>query len=362
MRTIKAAVLYEYNTPMVIEEVQLDDPGPNEVLVKMAASGVCRSDLHVLKGEWKPPLPTVLGHEAAGRIEAVGPGVTRVKAGDPIVLSFKPNCGYCEYCMSGRPHLCTGFRGPAGTLPGGHTRLSKDGQPIHHFGSHVLIRRVRGDPREQRRRDRPGDIARTRGARWLLRHDGRGRGAEYRAGAARQHGRRDRLRRCGTERHPGARFANASRIIAVDISQEKLEFAERFGATDTIDAREENPVQAIRQLTGGGVDYAFEVLGSGETVRTAFDSIRAGGTAVAVGMAAVGEVRADRCLSARRDRRRRSRAASTVRRAPTWTCRSISRWRRRASSISTRWSPGTIRSKRSTKPTPRWTVARSVGA
>lgn len=115
MRTMKAAVLYDYHAPMVIEEVQLDDPGPHEVLVRVAASGVCRSDLHVLKGEWQHPLPTVLGHEAAGRVEAVGPGVTRVTPGDPVILSFKPHCGYCEYCMSGRPALCTGIGGPAGT-------------------------------------------------------------------------------------------------------------------------------------------------------------------------------------------------------------------------------------------------------
>ncbi len=289
MRTIKAAVLYDYNTPMVIEQVQLDDPGPNEVLVKMVASGVCRSDLHVLKGEWKPPLPIVLGHEAAGRIAAVGPGVTRVKEGDPVVLSFKPNCGYCAQCMSGHPHLCTGFRSPAGTLPGGHTRLSKDGQPIHHFAStasfaeYAVIHEssaVAIGPETSLELAALVGCSVTTGVGAVLNT------AQVRPGST------VAVIGCGgvgLNVIQGARFANASRIIAVDISQDKLEFAERFGATDTIDAREETPVQAIRRLTGGGADYAFEVLGSGETVRTAFEAIRSGGMAVAVGMAAVGE-------------------------------------------------------------------------
>ena len=125
MRTMKAAVLYDHHTPMVVEEVQLDDPAPNEVLVKVAAGGVCRTDLHVLKGEWTPPLPIVLGHEAAGYVEAVGAGVTRVRPGDPVVLTFKPHCGYCETCLTGRPHVCTGFGGSGVALPGGHRRPSQ---------------------------------------------------------------------------------------------------------------------------------------------------------------------------------------------------------------------------------------------
>lgn len=289
MRTMKAAVLYDYNAPMVIEDVQLDDPGAGEVLVKMTASGVCRSDLHVLKGEWKPPLPMILGHEAAGRIEAVGPGVTRVAPGDPVVLSFKPHCGYCAYCMAGRPHLCTGLSGPAGTLPGGHIRLSKDGKPIYHFSQtasfaeYAVIHEsgaVRIGP------EAPLELAALVGCSVTT-----GVGAVLNTAQVRP-GNTVAVIGCGgvgLNVIQGARFARASQIIAVDISQEKLEFAERFGATDTVDAREEDPVQAIRRLTGGGVDYAFEVLGSAETVRTAFEAVRTGGTAVAVGMAAVGE-------------------------------------------------------------------------
>src|SRR5688500_17689046 len=110
MRAMQAAVLYEQNQPMRVESVQLDDPGPGEVLVKIAATGICRSDLHVINGEWASPLPIVLGHEASGRVAAVGPGVTRVQPGDPIVLSFAPNCGRCRYCVTGAAHLCATMR------------------------------------------------------------------------------------------------------------------------------------------------------------------------------------------------------------------------------------------------------------
>jgi S-(hydroxymethyl)glutathione dehydrogenase/alcohol dehydrogenase len=289
MRTMKAAVLYDSRTPMVIEEVQLDDPGPNEVLVQVAAGGVCRTDLHVLKGEWTARFPIVLGHEAAGAVAAVGAGVTRVRPGDPVVLTFKPHCGYCEPCMSGRPHLCAGLGGPGGTLPGGHTRLSKGGQPIHHFArtaafaeyavlhesSVVLIGPAT-----------PMEVAALVGCSVTT-----GVGAVLNTARVRP-GSTVAVIGCGgvgLNVIQGARLANAGRIIAVDVSQEKLEFAERFGATDTVDAREASPVDAIRRLTGGGADYTFEALGSAETIRTAFEAVRTGGTATVVGMAPVGE-------------------------------------------------------------------------
>jgi S-(hydroxymethyl)glutathione dehydrogenase/alcohol dehydrogenase len=290
MRTIKAAVLYEAKKPLVIEQVQLDDPGPNEVLVKMAASGVCRSDLHVMKGEWPSPFPIVLGHEASGRVEAVGANVTRVKPGDPIVLSFAPNCGYCSYCATGKPHLCETMRAVEnGKLPGNHTRLSKNGEPIYHFGrtasfaEYSVIHESSAVPIGP---ETSLDLAALVGCAVTT-----GVGAVLNSAQV-PPGSTVAVIGCGgvgLNVIQGARVVNAARIIAVDISQEKLEFAERFGATDTIDAREENPVRAIRKLTNGGVDFAFEVLGSGPTIRTAFDAIRSGGTAVVVGMGANGE-------------------------------------------------------------------------
>jgi S-(hydroxymethyl)glutathione dehydrogenase / alcohol dehydrogenase len=290
MREIKAAVLYEYRQPMKIERVQLDDPQPGEVLVKIAASGVCRSDLHVIKQEWTSPLPIVLGHEAAGTVEAVGPNVTRVKPGDAIVLSFAPNCGYCAYCTTGRAHLCaTMRREPAGMLPGGSTRLHKDGQPIHHFGrtasfaEYAVIHESSAIPIT---RDVPIELAALVGCAVTT-----GVGAVLNTARVAP-GSTVAVIGCGgvgLNVIQGARLVNASRIIAVDVSQEKLEFARRFGATDDIDAREEDTVRRIKQLTDGGVDYAFEVLGSGPTIRTAIDAVRSGGTAVVVGMAPAGE-------------------------------------------------------------------------
>ena len=290
MRTMKAAVLYEYNAPLVIEEVQLDDPGPNEVLVKIAASGICRSDYHVMQGEMRPPLPMVLGHEAAGRIEEVGANVTRVKPGDPVILSFAPYCGHCAYCTAGQPNLCqTMRRERPGALLGGHTRLSKDGTPIYHFArtasfaEYAVIHESGAVPVAP---DVPLEVGALIGCAVTT-----GVGAVLNTAKV-PPGSTVAVIGCGgvgLNVVQGARLVNASRIIAVDINLDKLEFARRFGATDLIDAREEDAASAIRKMTGGGVDYAFEVLGSPKTIRTAFDSVHQGGTAVAVGIAATGE-------------------------------------------------------------------------
>lgn len=290
MRTITAAVLYDYRQPMVVEQVQLDDPEPGEVLVKIAASGVCRSDLHVLKGEWKPRLPTVLGHEASGTIEAVGQGVTRVKSGDPIVLSFAPNCGHCVYCSTGRTHLCATMRARSdGMLPNGTARLHKNGQRLHHFGGtasfaeYSVIHESSAIPIGH---DVPLDLAALVGCAVTT-----GVGAVLNTARV-QAGSTVAVVGCGgvgLNVIQGARLVNPTRIIAVDVSADKLAFARRFGATDTVDARDESALKTIRKLTDGGVDYAFEALGSPKTIRLAYEAARPGGTVVVVGMAPHGE-------------------------------------------------------------------------
>ena len=131
---MKAAVLYEYNTPLVVEEVELDAPQSGEVLVRTAAAGVCRSDYHFMKGEARHILPTVLGHEGSGIVEQVGEGVTTVKPGDHVILSFVPNCGRCEFCTTGRPNLCDLHSATPGTMYDGTTRLHKGDERITHFG------------------------------------------------------------------------------------------------------------------------------------------------------------------------------------------------------------------------------------
>ena len=130
---IKAAVLYEPNKPMVVETINLDEPQDGEVLVRIVAAGVCYSDYHIMKGEWSHPLPAVLGHEGAGVVERVGSGVTRVAPGQNVILNFRANCGICHYCIIGRPVLCNGVDSPRNTMFDGSSRLSKDGQTIHHM-------------------------------------------------------------------------------------------------------------------------------------------------------------------------------------------------------------------------------------
>ena len=130
---MRAAVLYEYDTPLAIEEVELDGPEAREVLVKTAAAGICRSDYHFMKGEARTTLPSVLGHEGSGIVEQVGEDVTTVKPGDYVILSFVPNCGRCYFCTIGRPNLCDLHAATTGTLFDGTTRLHKGDQRITHF-------------------------------------------------------------------------------------------------------------------------------------------------------------------------------------------------------------------------------------
>jgi S-(hydroxymethyl)glutathione dehydrogenase/alcohol dehydrogenase len=293
MREIKAAVLYEYNQPMRIEQVQLDDPLADEVLVKIAASGVCRSDLHVIKREWTAPLPMVLGHEAAGTVVEVGANVTRVRQGDPVIISFAPYCGQCAYCLTGRPHLCSTMRShPAGMLPAGGTRLHKGEQRIHHFARTASMAEyavIHESGAVAVPADTPLELAALIGCSVMT-----GIGAALNTARVTP-GSTVAVIGCGgvgLNIIQGARLAQAARIIAVDVSQDKLELARRVGATDDIDAREEDTVERIRELTGGGVDFAFEALGSGPTIRAAFDALKPGGTAVVAGMAPDGETAA----------------------------------------------------------------------
>src|SRR4051812_28463212 len=145
----KAAVLFEVGQPLVVREVDLEEPRAGEVLVRVAAAGVCHSDLHYMKGEWAIPKPAVLGHEGAGTVERVGPGVSRVKPGDRCILIFRPNCGKCYYCTVGRPMLCTGHLTPPGTLYDSTTRLSRSGAPVYHLARVACFSEYAVIPEEQ---------------------------------------------------------------------------------------------------------------------------------------------------------------------------------------------------------------------
>jgi NDMA-dependent alcohol dehydrogenase len=281
---MRAAVLYEVGRPLVVEDVELLPPRGGEVLVRIAATGVCHSDLHYIKGDLVMPLPVVLGHEAAGIVEAVGPGVTSVRPGDRVVILFAPACGHCRYCDSGRPHLCEMRYRVRGKMPDGTTRLRARGREVHHFtcvsswAERAVVPEAGVLPIGP---DVPLAAAALLGCAVTT-----GVGAVVNTArvvpgsSVAVFG----LGGVGLNVVQGARLAGAATIIGVDLLDHRLEAARRLGATHTVNAGRADPVAEIRDLTQGGVDYAFEVIGRAATVRQAVDACARGGTAVVVGL------------------------------------------------------------------------------
>ena len=281
----KAAVLYEAQTPLVVEELDLADPKEGEVLIRIAAAGVCHSDYHIMKGEWSFPMPVVLGHEGAGVVERVGTGVKHVKAGDHIILNFRPNCGWCNHCVRGQPVLCNGSETPRSELFSGGTRLSKHGDPVYHFARTACFSQyavVQESGAVPIRKDMPLGAAALIGCSVMT-----GVGAVINTARVQPGSKVVVIGAGGVGLNcvQGAVLAGADQIIAVDVKQNKLEYAKQFGATDVINASNQDPVEAIHELTQGGADYAFEALGRSETIRQCYDGVRPGGMAVVVGMA-----------------------------------------------------------------------------
>lgn len=281
---MRAAVLYEVGRPLVVEDVELLPPRGGEVLVRIAATGVCHSDLHYIKGDLVMPLPVVLGHEAAGIVEAVGPGVTSVRPGDRVVILFAPACGHCRYCDSGRPHLCEMRYRVRGKMPDGTTRLRARGREVHHFtcvsswAERAVVPEAGVLPIGP---DVPLAAAALLGCAVTT-----GVGAVVNTArvvpgsSVAVFG----LGGVGLNVVQGARLAGADTIIGVDLLDHRLEADRRLGATHTVNAGRADPVAEIRDLTQGGVDYAFEVIGRAATVRQAVDACARGGTAVVVGL------------------------------------------------------------------------------
>ena len=283
---IKAAVLYEANTPLIVEPVELDDPKEGEVLVRIAAAGVCRSDYHVMKGEWTPPLPMVLGHEAAGVVKKVGTGVGRVAPGQHVILNFRPNCGWCDFCTRGEPVLCNGSDSDRWLLFDGTARLhTKRGQDLHHFARTASFAEYAVVPESGAvpvREDMPLDKAALVGCAVMTGVGAVINTAKVEAGSS------VLVIGCGgvgLNCIQGAVLAGAERIIAVDMKANKLEYAKEFGATDVLDASEGDTAARVLELTNGGVDYAFEAIGFSKTIVDCYESTRLGGTTVVVGMA-----------------------------------------------------------------------------
>ena len=249
----KAAVLYEANTPMVIETVDLQEPQEGEVLVKVAAAGVCHSDFHIMKGEWAWPMPAILGHEGAGIVERVGPGVTRVKPGQSVILNFRANCGTCRYCIIGRPVLCNGAGGQRHTLFDGTSRLSKNGETIHHmartscFSEYTVVPESGAVPV---RSDMPLDKACLVGCAVMTGVGAVTNTAHIEAGSI------VAVIGCGgvgLNSVQGAALAGASQIVAIDMLDNKLDYARQFGATDVVNAGNGDAVARVKEITSGGV-------------------------------------------------------------------------------------------------------------
>lgn len=283
---MKAAVLYELDTPLKVEDVDLDGPKSREVRVKIAANGVCHSDYSVIHGVLRSRLPVVLGHEGAGIVEEIGPDVDLVKPGDHVVLSFAPYCGHCYYCAIGRPVLCVNMRLTMGkgTLLDGTCRLKKDGKEIHHmaglssFAQYAVVPEVSCIKIPD---DVPLDKACLVGCGVMT-----GVGAAINTAKV-EPGSSTVVIGCGgvgLNVIQGCALAGAGTIIAVDLMDNKLEYAKEFGATHTINPSREDVVKTVRSLTEKrGADYAFEVIGLGKTIEQAYACARQGGITIVVG-------------------------------------------------------------------------------
>jgi S-(hydroxymethyl)glutathione dehydrogenase/alcohol dehydrogenase len=284
---VQAAVLWEPGRPVDVREVELAPPRAGEVLVRIAACGVCASDLHVVDGDLPEPLPIVLGHEAAGVVVEAGQGVERLRPGDHVVLALVPSCGECATCLGGRPNFCelAGRMAATGTLADGTSRLAADGTQLHHFNAvssfaeHAVVPESVAVPI---RDDVPLDTAALVGCAALTGWGGVTRTAGVEAGAS------VAVWGCGgvgLSAVQAARLAGAATIVAVDTRPEKLELAERLGATATVLSRPSADIgRRVRHAAGGGVDYAFEAIGRPDTIREAWNALRPGGTAVVIGL------------------------------------------------------------------------------
>ncbi|MBZ0125485.1 MAG: Zn-dependent alcohol dehydrogenase [Rhodocyclaceae bacterium] len=283
----KAAICREINQPVVVEEIEVEPPRRGEVMIKLAACGVCHSDYSVTTGTIPFPPPVVLGHEGAGIVVEVGEGVTGIAVGDAVVSSFVSMCGKCRYCQTGRPQLCDQAAKAAFTLPDGTVR-TKDlkGNPLNVFsGCGVMAEyaTLHTDNVVKIDKDIPLDRAALVSCGVMT-----GVGAVVNTARVAP-GSIAVVFGCGgvgLNAIQGCAIAGAAMIVAVDTADAKLEMARQFGATHVLNAKaEENVVKALRKLTGGGADYAFECVGYGEVAAQAYGCLRKGGTAVVVGVA-----------------------------------------------------------------------------
>lgn len=284
---VKAAVFHGPKVPMTIEDVDLDDVGSNEIRVRTSFAGICHSDLHFIEGLFKFRAPAVLGHESAGIVEEVGANVEYVKPGDHVITCLSVFCGHCNHCLSGFPNRCGG-RG-TDRKSGAKPRLSIGGEPVAqfaHLSSFAEEMLVHENAVVKIRDDMPLDRAALIGCGVTTGVGAALRTANVEAGST------VAVIGCGgvgLSAINGASIAGAGRIIAVDRVVSKLELARQFGATDVIDANAGDPVEQVKELTGGGVDYSFEAIGLKVTCEQAWGMLATGGTATVIGMVPGGQ-------------------------------------------------------------------------
>lgn len=283
---MRAAVLTEVNKPLEILDLQVDKPRANEVLIRTVAAGVCHSDMHFQEGKYPCECPTVLGHEGAGIIEAVGSDVTYVQPGDHVITCVSMSCGNCRSCFRGKPHLCAHegmLRAPEDT-----PRLSNGGELVHQFSElscYAEQMLVHEKAVVKVSEEVPLDRAALIGCAVTT-----GVGAAQNT-AKIGPGDTVAIVGCGgigLNAIQGARIAGAERVIAVDMIADKLDLARVFGATDTVDASQGDAVMEIIEMTGGGVDHAIEAVGLKQTAEQCFNMLAAGGTATVIGMIPIG--------------------------------------------------------------------------
>lgn len=290
----RAAVLYNMglprpfvdSKPVKIEEIELDPPGFGEVLVRVSAAGLCHSDLSVVNGNRPRAMPMVLGHEGSGIVDAIGYGVNNLEVGDHVVFVFVPSCGNCISCKEGRPALCDPglAAGGAGTLLSGERRIRLNGDLINHqvgvscFSEYTV---VSSKSLIKVEKSLPLDEAALFGCAVIT-----GAGAVFNTANIRVGSTVVVVGLGGTGLAAlmGAKAAGASKIIGIDLLQEKLDIAKQLGADEVFKADDKNILEKLRNFTNGGVNYAFECVGSEKAIELAYKSLRRGGTVVSSGL------------------------------------------------------------------------------
>jgi S-(hydroxymethyl)glutathione dehydrogenase/alcohol dehydrogenase len=283
---MKAAVLHAPHQPMTIEQVAIDKPGRREVLVRTAAAGLCHSDLHFIEGAYPTPVPTVLGHESAGVVEAVGEDVTYLRPGDHVISCLSVFCGHCEFCLSGHPSICQ--TAEVKLPPGVAKRLTWQGKHLNQFlnlSSFAEQMLVHEHALVKVRDDMPLDLASLIGCSVVTGYGAVVHTAKIAPGSTVAVFGAGGI---GLATINAAQIAGAGRIIAIDKEPFKLQLAKTFGATDVLDASTGDTVKRIVELSRGGVHYSFECIGLKATAEQSFSALRSGGTATLIGMIPVG--------------------------------------------------------------------------